>query len=75
MKTMNISELITILEKTKEKHDDIPAVLFDNDRRAYFTLTSENIETQMMADSSKRVSIGINDYLDQSECFPAKRPL
>lgn len=75
MGTMKISELKSSLDKMQEKHGDVQVVLFDWDTHAYFSLTESNIEAQMMADNTKRVSIGVNYFEDNPEDHPAKRPI
>lgn len=75
MKTLTLSESIAILQEIKEKRGDIPLVLFDVNCSYYFTLTRNNFELQQMEDGSVRASIGINDYTDQIEDQPSKRPI
>ena len=75
MKTLTLSETIAKLEEMKAQHGDIPLVLYDRDSSWYFSLSGENFEFQQMDDGSIRASVGVNDYADQKEDEPAKRPI
>ena len=54
---------------------NVPVVLWDFDSSAYFSLSDDNIESQMMADGDVRLSIGVNNWDDPTEDQPKKRPL
>lgn len=75
MATMKTSELIAALAALKEKHGDVPVVLWDMDSSSYFSLTPRSIEAQRMADDSVRISMGPNGWDDPHEDEPANRPL
>lgn len=73
--TLTISQLIEKLQRRMDKYGDVPVALWDLDSSAYFSLSDDNIESQMMADGNVRLSIGVNNWDDPTEDQPKKRPL
>ena len=75
MATMNISQVISELERLKVLYGDVPVVLWDLDTTGYRSFFHDSIEPQKMKDGSVRLSVGINDYDDEYQPEPAKRPI
>lgn len=71
---MPISGLIEELAHIRAGEGDIPVVLWDLDTASYSTLSAGNIELQEMEDGSRRISIGRNEWDDQTQPWPERRP-
>jgi len=73
--TARISDLKKWLDWFEKEYGDMPVVLWDLDTGTYSSLEAINFEIQEMADGSKRLSVGLNDWEGTSEESPSIRPI